>query len=252
LDNDTTWVVKHFPSPPLFFFSLSPHPLSDIASTPRFRSRLASLSLSPTIDLNMARLPFVAAICSILVIFFAAVSAIQVTPGSSCAALCIDSPDGDAFSPSASTTNSTDIVCEDLHYHSTGTGIKYKNCIECLQKSEKLNGTESDVLWLIYNLRFTLDTCLFGFPSSEKTINSPCLIGYACNPLKNALLEDKLDPEKKSDFGYCNAAGDVFKGPNLKTCTQCLQTTTNQVYLANCELPFNSVSHKWTQLFADH
>ena len=76
-------------------------------------------------------------------------SALEVTPGSSCATFCLDFDNGDGFDPAASTTNTSDITCKDAGFSSSDSGIKFKNCLECLQKSEKVNGTESDLKWFI-------------------------------------------------------------------------------------------------------
>ena len=78
-----------------------------------------------------------------------AVSSLQVTPGSECAALCLDKPDGNADDPAASSTGANDIVCRDSDYSSKPTGIKFKNCLECLQDSPSVEGDESDALWYL-------------------------------------------------------------------------------------------------------
>lgn len=78
-----------------------------------------------------------------------AVSALQVTAGSSCASACLDSTTGDALDPAASTTNSSDVVCYDVDYYSTAPGVKFKSCLECLQTSKDVNGSESDVSWFL-------------------------------------------------------------------------------------------------------
>lgn len=77
-----------------------------------------------------------------------AVSALKVTPGSPCAGFCID-VQGDGFDPAASSTNATDMVCQDIDYTQTDTGIKFQQCLDCLQKSTKVNGSESDVSWYL-------------------------------------------------------------------------------------------------------
>lgn len=80
-------------------------------------------------------------------------SALQVTPGSSCASVCLDSETGDALDPAASTTNASDIACYDVDYYSTAVGVKFKNCLECLQTSKNSSDSESDVSW--FTCRFT-------------------------------------------------------------------------------------------------
>lgn len=64
--------------------------------------------------------------------------ALQVTPGSACASVCLDSAQGDTqLDPS-------DIVCDDSDYFSSKAGVKFKKCEECLQTSKTVNGSESD------------------------------------------------------------------------------------------------------------
>lgn len=81
--------------------------------------------------------------------FTQAVSCLQVAPGSECAALCLDKPDGNPNDAAASSTDSNDIVCRDSDYSSKPTGIKFKNCLECLQDSAAVNGDENDALWYL-------------------------------------------------------------------------------------------------------
>lgn len=79
----------------------------------------------------------------------ARVLALQVTPGSSCAAICLDDVDGNPLDPASSSTNTTDIKCMDESFDNTEVGMKYKTCLDCLRKSEKVNGTESDSAWFL-------------------------------------------------------------------------------------------------------
>lgn len=84
-----------------------------------------------------------------LLLSSSSVLALEVAPGSDCAAYCLDDSDGNSNDPKDSNTNSTDIVCHDGDYSSESRGIKFKNCQECLQKSEHVNGTESDLHWFM-------------------------------------------------------------------------------------------------------
>lgn len=79
-------------------------------------------------------------------------TAIQVTPGSPCASVCLDSPDGDSLREAASTTNSSNIVCDDVDYFSSTNGQKFKDCITCLQTSNSSSGEENDVSWFLCKL----------------------------------------------------------------------------------------------------
>ncbi|KAF7561285.1 hypothetical protein G7046_g2841 [Stylonectria norvegica] len=163
------------------------------------------------------------------------VRALQVTPGSSCATFCSDYDNADAFNPDSSTTNTSDITCKDIGFTTTDTGIKFKSCLDCLQKSEKVNGTESDLKWYLYNLRYTISACLFSIPSVVKDadVDSPCVIDYACGPLKAPLTADKMKADPGSTYGYCTASNDTFMGNHLNPCISCLQSSGNQVFLSN-------------------
>lgn len=168
----------------------------------------------------------------LLLVSLRPVLGLEVTPGSSCASICMDEENGDPFSPDSSSTNATDIVCQDSKFASDAVGIKYKNCMECLQKSQKTNGTESDIFWLIYNLRYALGTCLYGFEDKEKVINSPCVINWACEPLKDAILDGNLNPDSDT-LGYCTASNSAFFGKTLKSCVACLKSSDDETYLGN-------------------
>lgn len=170
-------------------------------------------------------------LASILLTLLHTSAALEVAPGSSCAALCLDS-NLDPFDPASSTTNSADVVCRDSDYGETPAGIKFKQCLECMQKSQKVNGTESDVTWMIYNLRYALGTCLFGFDDESKAINSACVINWACEPLKDA-IEEGLEAADDG-WGFCEAGGGALKGRNMGSCMGCLRVSENESYLANC------------------
>jgi len=182
--------------------------------------------------------------------------ALQVTPGSHCATYCLDSPGGNPFKASDSTTNTTDISCRDRDYSNTDKGIKFKTCLDCLQNSSKVDKDESDLRWYICkpflahlaflppttltyssdNLRYALATCLFAEPHAlpNYTLDSTCNIDQACKPLKDPLTADGLDPVPKQTSGYCTANDGTFMGSHLSSCISCLQATEGQVYLSNC------------------
>ncbi|KAL5604109.1 hypothetical protein BROUX41_002098 [Berkeleyomyces rouxiae] len=162
--------------------------------------------------------------------------ALQVTPGSPCAQQCIDNTAADPFAALSSNTNASDIVCTDDAFGNAGAGTKFRECVECLQKSDKVNGTESDLHWLLYNLRFTLGTCLFNpavLPEAQQ-INSPCLTPSACQPLEPAITQGNLSASDPAIYGYCSAgSGDLLTQSWEEPCAACLQSTTDQYYLSN-------------------
>jgi hypothetical protein len=147
----------------------------------------------------------------------------------------MDQEDSDPFSADSSTTNATEIVCQDSLYSNSAEGSKFKRCLECLQKSDKTDKTEADNYWLLYNLRHALGTCLYGFGDEEKVINSPCVISWACEPLEDAILSGDLDADESDHFGYCSAGDGSLFGSTLKACVDCLKTSDDESYLGNCE-----------------
>ncbi|OHE96356.1 hypothetical protein CORC01_08279 [Colletotrichum orchidophilum] len=162
------------------------------------------------------------------------VFSLEVTPDSDCAALCLGGPNGTAIdTTTTSGTNSSDIVCEDNQYHLTGKGIKFRNCVSCLQKSQASKGAQSDASWFLYNIRYAVDVCLFDFPDAISQINSPCIINSACRPLKNALATALTTPDANAAYDYCTADGDRFSSSNWWSCVRCLQSSDSQSYLSN-------------------
>lgn len=79
------------------------------------------------------------------------VSALQVTPNSPCAQVCMDSPGLDVSDPNSSTTTTSDIPCLDAEY-SSPKGTKFRDCMSCLQTSTFSQGSESDIKWFLCEL----------------------------------------------------------------------------------------------------
>lgn len=75
-------------------------------------------------------------------------NALQITPGSPCSSVCGDS----------STTDTSDIVCNDFDYYSSAAGATFMNCMQCLQTSNTTTDAEDDVSWF-------LCTCFFASTS---------------------------------------------------------------------------------------
>ncbi|KAI3321780.1 hypothetical protein HD806DRAFT_147026 [Xylariaceae sp. AK1471] len=159
-------------------------------------------------------------------------SALQTTPGSACAAFCLDNPESDPLNPASSNTTPSDITCTDDSYENSTTGIKFKNCLDCLQKSNATSGTENDVSWFLYNIRYSVDVCLFGFPEASKGVSSPCNINWACQPLKTALEAGNLDATR-DQFEYCSASGNFTSSRHIDDCIKCFASSPNQGYMSN-------------------
>ncbi|KAL4726130.1 hypothetical protein ACLX1H_006807 [Fusarium chlamydosporum] len=139
------------------------------------------------------------------------VLALQVTPDSECAALCSDGTNTTLSDVSLSRTNSSDI------------------------KSEATWEDESDVSWFLYNIRYAFDVCLYSYPDAvvSGTTNSPCNIDSSCGSLEDALKTSLLKSNTDNQFDYCKAENSIINGPSYKECISCLQSTSDQTYLAN-------------------
>ncbi|KAF5631234.1 exo-alpha-sialidase neuraminidase [Fusarium sp. NRRL 52700] len=161
--------------------------------------------------------------------------ALRVTPNSECAALCSDGTNSTLDDASTAATNSSDVVCEDKEYSDSGSGIRFKNCLNCLQKSEATWKEESDVFWFLYNVRYAFDVCLYSYPNAvdSGTVNSPCNIESSCGSLENALTTSLSQKSSDERFAYCEADDSIIKSASYKECISCLQSTSDQTYLAN-------------------
>ncbi|CEI39307.1 unnamed protein product [Fusarium venenatum] len=161
--------------------------------------------------------------------------ALQVTPDSECAALCSDGSNSTLDDARATNTNSSDIVCQDDDYTKSGKGIRFKNCLNCLQKSSDTWKEESDVFWFLHNVRYAFDVCLYSYPDSvdSGTINSPCNIETSCGSLEDALTKSLLKSNIENQLDYCEAEDSIIKSVSYKECISCLQSTSNQKFLAN-------------------
>ncbi|KAI0422019.1 hypothetical protein F5X98DRAFT_370085 [Xylaria grammica] len=158
--------------------------------------------------------------------------ALQVTPNSPCASFCLDSEDGDVSDPSSSTTTNKDITCYDSDYTSSLAGRKFQRCISCLQDSTFSQGSESDQLWFLYNLRYTVDNCIFGFPNATDIPSTPCSTSTACGSLESALTQDNLRPSHP-DYAYCDVDGGAVTSSSVEKCMSCISASENQGFLVN-------------------
>ena len=76
-------------------------------------------------------------------------SALQVTSGSSCSAVCLNDTEADPLDPESSSTDISEIVCNNDEYKTESMGLKYRNCLDCLQKSNATHEAESDTQWFL-------------------------------------------------------------------------------------------------------
>ncbi|SPQ21937.1 7c5bee7e-ef02-4128-b1e1-9281c887357d [Thermothielavioides terrestris] len=182
--------------------------------------------------LSLSKLP---RLLTLLTLFSAALrsSALQVTPNSPCSSACLDSPTLDASDPNSSNTRNSDITCKDADY-SSAAGTKFKNCMTCLQNSTFSQGQESDIMWFLYNLRYTASYCLFGFPNATNIGSNPCATSKACGSLQEALEDGIPDPRNMTAYSYCSAGGgEAMASSNYDLCLPCVSADGTTTYLAN-------------------
>ncbi|KAL1878043.1 hypothetical protein VTK73DRAFT_8178 [Phialemonium thermophilum] len=174
-------------------------------------------------------------VVTILSIFlsFSIVLGLQVTPNSPCASACLDSDSLDKSDPNSSNTKNSDIACLDVSSGSTKSGFKWKNCMSCLQNSTFSQGTENDQLWFLYNSRYALSYCVFGFPNATDVSQSPCVTSAACGPLRDALQDGIPDPRGSSQYGYCSVDEGVMTGEGYSQCLACISATGETQFISN-------------------
>ena len=78
--------------------------------------------------------------------------ALQVTPNSPCASVCLDDSTKSASDPASSNTGASEIVCLDRGYSTTEVGKKYQACVSCLQDSTSSDSGENDQEWFLCKL----------------------------------------------------------------------------------------------------
>ncbi|KAH8598095.1 hypothetical protein B0O99DRAFT_506613 [Bisporella sp. PMI_857] len=126
-------------------------------------------------------------------------------------------------------TTGDDLVCFDDSY-GTSKGIVFQNCINCMISSNYVDptGKQSDFQWALYNLRYAISWCLFGFPNNSAVGDTPCTTSTACGPIEGGLEFDGLNPNA-STYAYCALVPEV----NVPKCHSCLSNQDQQFYLTN-------------------
>ena len=94
-----------------------------------------------------------------------------VNPSSPCADQCGNVLDS---------TSGSEISCEDANYGSAVYGGTFKTCLTCELSSTYVDPSTkySDLQFGLYNLRFALSWCLFGWENNTSVLNTPCLTRY--------------------------------------------------------------------------
>jgi hypothetical protein len=157
----------------------------------------------------------------IAVTFSVAAQALVVNPNSPCADLCGNS---------LGSTSGSEITCDDASYASSTYGAAFKSCISCELSSTYFDPTTkiSDLQYGLYNLRFALSWCLFGWDNNTQIANTPCLTSFSCGPIQSAFEYDSLN-QNASSYSYCPLMNSV----SVPKCSACLSEMNNENYLSN-------------------
>ncbi|CAN8096103.1 unnamed protein product [Discula destructiva] len=160
----------------------------------------------------------------VLLLITASAYALRITPDSSCSSVCGDT----------TTTNASNVVCNDFDYYRSSEGSTFMSCMECLQTSNATRDADNDVSWFLYNLRYASAVCLYDYPSQNTSADatSVCNVDHACKPLQGALVSGNLNPLNETQYGYCQADDDAFYGTSIDNCVSCLQSSPS-TYTAN-------------------
>lgn len=145
-------------------------------------------------------------------------TAIHVATGSQCQSLCGNVHDS---------TSPDDVVCKENEYANSAAGMVFQQCTTCQLGSDYVSGRESDLQWLLYNLRYAVSYCVFGYPENDDVTSSPCLTSTACEPLKLAITHQDLAPNVTA-LEYCQ----TWVHDQMPRCGSCLRAA-GEHYLTN-------------------
>ncbi|KAJ5675558.1 hypothetical protein N7462_008455 [Penicillium macrosclerotiorum] len=150
---------------------------------------------------------------------------LKTTSGSPCTEKCHQN---------GANTTVSDIECLDTNFNVSKGGI-FHECIACQLESTYVdrNSGETDVNWGLWNLRYTLTSCIFGYPGSAANISTPCTVG--CQNIQSSLETDLTNPNSDNFNNWCSANG--FADNVINDCEFCYNLTYGQVapqvYMAN-------------------
>ncbi|TGO48461.1 hypothetical protein BOTNAR_0474g00040 [Botryotinia narcissicola] len=129
--------------------------------------------------------------------FTQSASELKALPGSPCASKCGNVLEG--------TSGENDIVCQNTDYTSL-IGTTYSGCVGCQLTSTFVDPStnETDLEWGLYNLRYAMSWCLFGFPNNTDVEDTPCITSLSCAPMKDAIEYGNLTTDAQTEYGYCS------------------------------------------------
>ena len=187
---------------------------------------------------------------------FRAPQALEVTPNSLCADLCMDEPNNDPASTHSSTTVISDVVCLDWQLsgiNSTSIGRNSINALRarsivlqvtkilakmmstgpCVKSPGKMLNVSMLRASSSVNMKFTIDRCLYSYPDSSTT-NASAACGESCNgPTQMALTDGLLQTNATSQYQYCDDLNAAFS-KNVGACATCLESVPSSQALINC------------------
>ncbi|KAI0896088.1 hypothetical protein F4806DRAFT_50945 [Annulohypoxylon nitens] len=144
-------------------------------------------------------------------------SSLLVANGSPCGTQC-----GNVLS---STTDDM-IVCDESAYTTTSNGQVFEACVGCESTSTywtvQNQQNTSDLQYMLYNMRYAVNECLF------QAGTSPCTTSFACSNIMSAIQYQNLS-SSSSIYGYC----DKWTDYNLDKCHECLTSESNGDYISN-------------------
>lgn len=158
----------------------------------------------------------------LLTSFIQSTDALKALSNSPCAPKCGNVLGG--------TSGDDDIVCQNTDYTSL-IGTTYSGCVGCQLTSTFVDPStnQTDLEWGLYNLRYAISWCLFGYPNNTQVQDTPCITPLSCGPMQNALEYGNLTTSAQTEYGYCS---DIATNQILQ-CQNCLRISTATYYLNN-------------------
>ncbi|KAI1075622.1 hypothetical protein F5B20DRAFT_374728 [Whalleya microplaca] len=144
-------------------------------------------------------------------------AALMVADGSPCASKCGNVLDS---------TTPDMVVCSQADYSDTSSGQVFESCVSCEATSPysttKGSQNVSDLQYMLYNLRYATNQCLFAAASN------PCTTSFACEHIQSAIQYANLS-SSVSEYGYCSEWTDYLEDK----CHDCLNASPDSHYLSN-------------------
>ncbi|TVY84303.1 hypothetical protein LSUE1_G002728, partial [Lachnellula suecica] len=156
----------------------------------------------------------------LLVAFASSGTALEALTNSPCAVQCGNVLGG---------TSGADIACQDSAYGTT-PGLTFQTCTNCQLTSNYVDPVtkQTDLQWALYNLRYAVSWCLFGYPNNTQVGDSPCVTSTACGQLQGAIEYDSLSSAAGA-YSFCP----LYTPTLVNKCTNCTSLQTSEFYLTN-------------------